>query len=167
MRPTRLLQCGSVVVVLVLALGVVRMRYPTLLESQETALRHSQQFIIYSLAPDLVTNQYDNSAGFFHGFRILGQTTIRDEQQKQTFIDALYRAMAEADMTGMATCHMPRHGLRAIKGNRMVDATVCFKCGDVVFYEAGKASPEVAISNSFKPLFNRILIAAKVPLSQK
>ena len=130
------------------------------LESQRSVLETSEQFTLYSLSPN---PGGDGPGERFHRFPVLGKTVISDGQVKRKLIDALYKSIPEA--SGAASCHMPRHGIRAVKGSRTLDLTICFACENIYFYDYGRMSYS-EMSASAKPVFNAVLVENHVPLSK-
>lgn len=98
----------------------------------------------------------------FHGWRVLGRTTLRDPGTRKSVVAALRRGIAEAE--GAAGCFEPRHGLRATKGDRSADFVICFSCRWIEVHADGERA-SVWISESPKPAINHALRDAGVALA--
>src|SRR5262249_1520099 len=125
----------------------------------------SQQYVLYSLQP--LPMGFDaeerNAVTTFHGFRILGQTPIRDAKVKSRLLAAFYDGIGSSD--GMvAGCFNPRHGIRAGQSPKSLDIVVCFQCEQIEIHdEHGKRT--VPITRSPQPVLDRILSEAGVVLA--
>jgi hypothetical protein len=104
----------------------------------------------------------DPSAGF-HGWKVLGRTTLRNDAGRRAIVLAIQRGVGEAD--DAAGCFEPRHGLRATKGNKVVDFVICFSCRWIEVHDGGQ-SAFVRTTASAKPAINRALRDAAVVLAQ-
>lgn len=133
-----------------------------MLESQQSVLLTSEQFTLYSLKP---VSDGRSGDGWFYGNRVLGQMEINNAAERQKLVAALYRGIAEN--TGFeAACHNPRHAIRAVKGRRIVEMTICFECFNVMVFESGRRHME-RTSTTPEPIFNRTLRAAKIPIDRR
>ena len=75
---------------------------------------------------------------FFHGWKVLGRTTIRDRDGRKAIAGAIQRGIREAD--DAAGCFEPRHGLRATKGGKAVDLVICFSCRWIEVHDGGETA---------------------------
>jgi hypothetical protein len=144
------------------AIVILGLRFAFMLHSQRNVLEKSEQFTLYSLYPYPGNRDPGRS---LRNFRIIGSTEIKDASLKAQLVSALYRGIAKNDGSE-AGCHNPRHGIRAVKGSRIVEVTICFECHNVYFWENGKPNHQL-ISTSPEKLFNKVLIDAGVPLSKE
>jgi hypothetical protein len=130
---------------------------------EQQLLGQSQRFILYSLHPhpmELDAHELQTKPTF-HGYLILGQTQINNPTTKSDLLAALYDGLGKGDFLG---CFNPRHGIRAVRGNKTVDLVVCFQCLQIEIYdERGKRT--VTVSSSPKTIFNRVLSEAHVTLA--
>lgn len=99
----------------------------------------------------------------FHGWKVLGRTTLRGAEGRRAIVGAIQRGVRETD--DAAGCFEPRHGLRATKGNRVVDLVICFSCRWIEVHDAGKTA-SVRTSATAKPAINGALRDAAVVLAQ-
>jgi hypothetical protein len=102
----------------------------------------------------------------FHGYDFLGKTEIEDVLERKALIDALYQSIAES--TGPALCFGPRHAVRAVKGDEIVDLVICFECQQIrILTENPKHVGEHNVSTTDKPAaaFNAALSRRKVQLA--
>ena len=98
----------------------------------------------------------------FHGWKVLGRTSIRDPEVRKRVVAASRRGIDEAGP--VAACFEPRHGLRATKGARSVDLVICYACGWIQVC-VGADAPTIPTTDSAKPLFNKLLRDAGVALA--
>lgn len=74
----------------------------------------------------------------FHGYKVLGRADATDAVDARQAVALVYEAVAEhPDM--YAACFNPRHGLRATKGDDVLDLVICFECLQMhVFVPSGE-----------------------------
>jgi hypothetical protein len=101
------------------------------------------------------------------GYPVLGKVPITDLAQRRQVLSAIRRAVRKPP-PGKA-CFVPRHALRAVKGNEIVDMVICFECGNYKHYQGGRLVSAFTppISSDAEPLFDKILTDAGVPLAPK
>jgi hypothetical protein len=99
----------------------------------------------------------------FHGWKILGRTTLREGEARRAIVAAVRRGVAEAD--GASGCFEPRHGLRASKGHDSADLVICFSCRWIEVHVGGKTA-SVWTTDAAKSPLNRALRDAGLPLAQ-
>jgi hypothetical protein len=121
-------------------------------------LENGQVFTLLSLDPEPGTK----ATNTFHGFRILGDVQIKNESERHAILDALYAGMALEGPEAM--CFNPRHGIHVKMGNRVEDLVICFECGQIYFY--GASEGKLVINGTPTAVLNRILSAARVPISK-
>jgi hypothetical protein len=130
--------------------------------SQQAVMERSDQFILYSLVPD--SQAKVKTVGTFHRYGVLGQADINDQNLKAQLVKALYNGINQTgDESG---CFNPRHGIRAVRGERTVDAVICFECSRVEFYEIGSRNPQL-ISYEPQKVFDQALNGANLPLGKR
>src|SRR5688500_3924625 len=70
----------------------------------------------------------------FHGWRVLGRTTITDPATRKKLNEALRKGAREN--TGMAAaCFNPRHGIHVVHNGKAYDLVICFECLSVMGFE--------------------------------
>jgi hypothetical protein len=126
-------------------------------DNVRTALDKADALEVYSLDPS-----ERNAKDGFHGWKVLGKTTLKDQAKRKELLEALDRGMAES--TGGARCFIPRHGVRAVYGAVRVDLVICFECGWVYVYDGDKDGPHLTTSGKPQPVFDKVLRDANVPL---
>lgn len=136
-----------------------------------TAMRHAGSYELLSLDPTRTTTTTTTrpqrpQPGRFHGWRVLGWTTVSDPSARVRLADALRAGLREADDAMRATCFNPRHGLRVVHGDRTYDLVICFECGHAQAIE-GSRGEVPPVSPSPQPVFDEVLRAAGVPLPAK
>jgi len=97
-------------------------------------------------------------------WRILGQTELLANQQRQTAITTLAEAIENFDGR-VARCFEPRHALRVRAARGTYDFVICFACNSVGVWQGEKRVVTAGITGTQEPL-DRILTAAKVPLAK-
>jgi hypothetical protein len=100
----------------------------------------------------------------FHGFEVLGRTTVTDEATRTQALDLIGRACREND--GMiAACFSPRHGVRAVHGGRTVDLVICFECYSLHVYADGALAQYGDLARSQEPELSALYRAAGLPIA--
>jgi hypothetical protein len=108
----------------------------------------------------------DNKAGdAFHGWKVLGKTTVQEKAVRKKIAAAVARGVALAPKLA-AKCFEPRHGIRATYRGTTVDFVICYECSQIEVYY-GKRNANVRTDSSSEPSLDRILKRAGVPLAQK
>ena len=127
------------------------------------ALRDAEQFDLLSLDP----RRTDTAAGErFHGWRVLGRTTVTDAATRDKLATALRRGARE-NTTTAAGCFNPRHAIHTTHGAHAVDLVICFECLSVAVYEGDERSASFLVSRSPQPAFDAVLRKSGVPLATK
>ncbi len=136
--------------------------------SQHNFFENSDQFILYSTSPwkglSKEMGQNNPNAEQFYRREVLGKIVITDSTEKATLINALFNSLGRGTE---AECHNPRHGIRAVRGDRTVDATVCFDCGNTQFYSNGVKILHTSMSREAQELFNQTLRKHHLPLAKE
>jgi hypothetical protein len=122
-------------------------------------LEKGERFTLYSLAPEVT--QELKSGPDFEGYRIMGQTQVTNVRTRADLLVALYGGIGKGEVEA---CFMPRHGIRAVRGNKTVDLVICFECEQIEIYSE-HGPPGATINDSPRPVFDRVLRQARVPLS--
>jgi hypothetical protein len=124
-------------------------------------LEKADQLELLSLDPD-ETKEKPKDA--FHGWRVLGQTTVKDAETRKKLVAALQKGVAENDGT-VARCFNPRHGIRVTRDGKTADFVICFECYQVKAF-AGDKPHQFLVTRSPQPAFDQVLMDAKVPLPE-
>jgi len=129
-------------------------------------LEHAQQLTLLSLDPGPL-GQRLRGKNTFHGYRILGQTSLGSQQKKAVLL-SLYDGMADP-RAFRAACFTPRHGIRAVQNGKTVELVICFRCMTLATYidKLEKQQGSSTISKSSQTVFDRTLADAGVPLSSR
>lgn len=140
---------------------------------------HSDKFILLSLAGmeaslpspfELasfipVSGKNPSKPSMFHGYRILGQTEIKNEDVREHL-----RAIYDDGITDnhfSSACFSPKHGIRAIKNGQTVDFVICFHCSLAEVFLNNKEVADYHFGSVHQPEFDAILTGANVPLAHK
>jgi hypothetical protein len=126
-------------------------------------LEKADQFELLSLDP---RPQQEKPKDDFHGWKVLGKTTVKDADVRQKLVAALKKGVAEN--TGIvAACFNPRHGIRVTVDGKTADFVICFECYQVQVFVGDKKGDGFLTTNSPQPTFDGVLRDAKVPLAEK
>ena len=90
---------------------------------------------LISLDPNLEPKD-GKDADRFHGWKVLGQTTIKDADVRKKVLDAVLKGIQE-NKGEAANCFQPRHGLHATHEGKTVDLVICFECLQIRAYGDG------------------------------
>ena len=121
-------------------------------------LEHADRFELLSLSPEHLREPAKND---FHGFRVLGQTSITSTEIRRKLVAAFELGVSENDGV-IAACFNPRHGIRVVHRGKQADFVICFECRQVRV--VGEGAGEFLVSNSPQPVFDKVLGDAHVPL---
>lgn len=122
------------------------------------ALENAEQYVLLSLDP---TPPAAPGIEQFHGFGVLGQTTVADASTRKRLNDALRRGARESD--GMvAACFNPRHGIRATRAGKTTDLVICFECRSVAAYEGDQKRDGFLVTPSPQDTFDDVLARAGI-----
>ena len=87
-----------------------------------------EELVIYALDPLPVSaEEADPTTPVFHGYRVLGSAVLSRNRDRHKLVDLLWKGIA-ADDGQRAACFNPRHGIRAVKGQKWADWVICFEC---------------------------------------
>jgi hypothetical protein len=122
-------------------------------------LEKADQFELLSLNPE---EPKEKPKDGFHGWQVLGKTTVKDAETRKKLVAALGKGVKENDGT-VARCFNPRHGIRVTHDGKTADFVICFECFQVKAF-AGDKLQGFLVTNSPQPTFDTVLKEAKVPL---
>jgi hypothetical protein len=127
----------------------------------------AETFELYSLDPDQRSKDGKPVApkDGFHGWRVLGKTTVKEPAERKRLADAL-RLGAEDNYGVAAACFIPRHGIRLKGDDKTVDLVICFQCLQVEVYVDGKREKGFLTSGDPQPTFDAVLKAAGIQLAK-
>jgi hypothetical protein len=128
-----------------------------------TILDRADEIELLSLDPDR-----DSKAKYtdtFHGYGVMGKTTLSASVDRAKLLKALYQGIHTSD--GMvAACFIPRHGIQATHDGKTVHLVICFQCMQIHVYVDGRQS-SVLTTSAPASVFNQILTDAGVPLPKQ
>jgi len=122
-------------------------------------LAKADSFELFSLDPDELARV---EKGGFHGWRVLGQTTIKNKATRQRLIKALEKGVNDNDGSA-AGCFNPRHGIRVKRGKTTADFVICYECLSMEVYIDGKKGGALT-TRAPERVLNKVLKDRKVPL---
>jgi hypothetical protein len=126
-------------------------------------LEKASQFELLSIGHGPSTKK---PAEDFHGWPVIGKTTVEDSNTRNRLVYALEKGVEENKGDSMK-CFNPRHGIRGAHGGKTADFVICFECFQVVVYVTGEKEQRFLITASPAPVFNQTLQHAKVPLARE
>ena len=126
------------------------------------ALEKGGEFHLFSIRPARV--ETGPGAMHFHGWEIIGRTSIRDEEKRKKLVAALKTGVEENQGIG-AACFRPRHGIRVTEPGKVTDFIICFECFQVQVIVDGLPQKAVLVTRTPEAAFNDALKQAKLPLS--
>jgi len=144
----------------VLAAAVVL--WPRLPRVASTALSGAEQYTLLSIDP----RRPEQLAGDeFHGFRVLGQTSVSDPAVRGR-LNAALRSGVKVSLQSRKRCFNPRHGIRVTSGGVTTDLLICFECElGVVFRDRERVAEWETTGRSPQAVFDEVLGEAGVPLA--
>jgi hypothetical protein len=120
-------------------------------------LDNADEFELASLDPK--HNDRNSEKTDYDCWRVLGRTPINDHETRTRLVNALLHGIEESGKG--FKCFDPRHGIRAVRGGKILVFTICFGCGHV-YVSPGKG--HFTISGSPGDVFNQTLEKAGIPL---
>jgi len=129
----------------------------------KTILEKADKFELLSLEPEHLK---EKPADGFHGWKVLGRTTVKDAETRKTLLAAFEKGVEE-NKGEVARCFDPRHGIRATHGDKTVELVICFECYQVKAFAGEGALKGFLVTGSPQPAFDKVLTDAKVPLAKK
>src|SRR5262249_20104969 len=103
-------------------------------EDLQAILEKAEQFELLSLSPERLK---EKPADAFHGWKVLGKTTVKDAEARKKLIVAFKKGV-EANTGIAAACFNPRHGIRVTHDGKTTDFVVCFECFQVQVFVGDK-----------------------------
>lgn len=128
----------------------------------QAALEKGGEFHLFSIRPARV--ERSEGALHFHGWEVIGRTSIRDEDKRKKLVGAFKTGVEENQGIG-AACFRPRHGIRIAEQGKVTDFIICFECYQVQVVIDGLPQKAVLVTRTPEPAFNEALKQAKLPLS--
>lgn len=126
-------------------------------EELQAILDKAEEFELYSLSPE------PQKEDAFHGWKVLGKTTVKDAEVRKKLVAALKKGVSENEGE-VAACFNPRHGIRVTHDKKTVDFVICFECLQVKAFVGDKDTKRFLTTKSPQATFDGVLTAAKVPL---
>ena len=129
----------------------------------QTILENAEQFDLLSLDPKDSKEKPKNN---FHGWRVLGKTTVRDAETRKKLLAAFKKGVAE-NKGEVARCFNPRHGIRVTHDGKILDFVICFECYQVHAFAGDKQDKSFLVTDSPQATFDNVLKEANVPMAEK
>jgi hypothetical protein len=134
---------------------------PRLSPAVESALLHADRVELLSLRP-----RRRRSAGSFHGWEVLGRTSVEDAPARRELIASVLSGVTESD-GGIGLCFQPRHGIRATRGDQVADLVLCFACLRIEAHLNDKTEEDAPTTGTPAAVLDRVLRTAGIPLAPK
>lgn len=132
--------------------------------STRAVLETGEEFVLLSVEPFPGELHPHLTNPPFHGFQVLGQTTISNAAGRKQLLDALYAGILLGPEGEGARCFNPRHGLKARHGNEQVELLICFECGYARVY--AEQEKVIRITGAPAGTFNTALKEAGLVLAE-
>jgi hypothetical protein len=129
----------------------------------QALLEKAEQIELWSLSPE---RPKEKPADAFHGWKVLGKTTVKDAEARKKLV-AAFKKGVEENKGKVADCFNPRHGIRVTHDGKTADFVICFECYQVQVFVADKEEKGFLIMASPQAAFDHVLKEAKVPLAEK
>jgi hypothetical protein len=127
-----------------------------------TLLEKAERFELLSLNPERAK---EKAVDDFHGYKVLGKTTVTDAAVRKKLVAALKKGVEDNDGAA-AGCFNPRHGIRVTRDGKTADFVICFECLFVQVHVGGKLEKGLRTTDSPRDTFDGVLKDAKVPLPE-
>lgn len=132
-------------------------------DQAKAILDNASEFELYALDPGQKQNKSDKEAAL-HGWRVLGKTQVKEVETRQKLVAAVEHDLANA--TVVANCFDPRHAIRATHEDQTVVLLICYKCRQMHVHIDGKYVADLVIATGSRPLLDKVLLDAEVPLTK-
>jgi hypothetical protein len=127
-------------------------------------LCNAYQFELLSIYPD-PRSEVSGGQGTFHGYPVLGRTAVTQSSMRKAILQAVEKGLAEHDDSRSRCVFEPRHAIHAADGKSIVDVLICFTCHDVLVIGPNGERQGLLITGSPRPLLDKILSEAGIPLA--
>ena len=151
------------VMVVVLGLSVGCSNGAEIPADAKAALEKAAEWELYSLDP---ARQKDPPKDAFHGWKVLGKTTVKDADTRKKLLAALEKGARDNDGT-VAACFNPRHGVRVKVWEKTIDLVICFECFSAAVFTGDERTGSFLTTASPQPALDTVLKEAKVPLPKR
>jgi hypothetical protein len=132
----------------------------------KSILEKADQIELLSIDPGHSERDEPPPKGDYHGWKVLGKTTIQDPDIRKSVISAVERGLAEEG--DPKKCFDPRHAIHASHKEKTVDILICFHCSQVqVYLDGNSEGPFLGTSSSPEAVLDKVLTQANVPLAPK
>ena len=128
----------------------------------EQALRNATDFELLSLDPD----RANADSNGFHGWKVLGKTTITDAGVRNNLIAAFKDGIPRRNIEPV-DCFNPRHGIKLVSDGITHEFVICFECYQVEWHSPRSTRGGFQITSTPQATFDRILKDSNVPLPQQ
>ena len=121
-------------------------------------VKNHDRVIFYTLKPFPVREAKKH----FHNYPIISEVELKLKSHRERLFDNLLRAI-ERSNGRRALCFLPRHGLRLIKGEEVLDLVICFQCDNADLY--GNEQSLIQLTGK-SDVFNEVAKELKMTLSK-
>ena len=133
----------------------------------KSVLKNAESFELLSLDPTFLAPEEKAGIESFHEWELLGKATISDSETRQQLLSAFNSGVAEHDDETMILCFDPRHAIRVIHDGKTHDFIICFSCERVNWRIDGEYAEGFGVASSPFEVFNKALVEAGLPLSER
>ena len=138
--------------------GSVRAQDNKLPAEARHILEKADQLTLYSIDP---RTEKEAPKDGFHGYKVLGTTTLKGDTQKKVVAGILKGMEGKIEP---AKCFEPRHGIVATHEGKSVALVICFECAQFyVHLDSAKEPRRLLIGKGPEPLLDKILKEAGIP----
>jgi hypothetical protein len=139
----------------------------TIPDQLRAILEKAEHFELFSLNPtDPLSENKKEPKETFHGWEVLGKTTVKDAETRKKLVDAFEKGVAD-NKGPHANCFDPRHGIRVTHDGKTADFVICFECRHVHAIVGDQPAKAFLITDSPEAAFDSVLKEAKVFLAPK
>jgi hypothetical protein len=136
-----------------------RRKGDTIPDQARAILEKAEQMEPLSLHPD---RPQEKPEGDFHGWKVLGETVVKDAETRKKLVAASARGVQE-NGGKVALCFNPRHGIRATHDGKTADFVICFECFHGHTYVGDNLPRGFLTTGSPEKEFDKVLTDAKDP----
>jgi hypothetical protein len=126
------------------------------------ALEKGKQFELYSLDPAAK----DTSKEGFADLKVLGKTSVKDDETRKKLIEALSKGAQDNQGINPTKEFPPRQGIRVVYEGKTYDFALNFDSFKTEFYIDGKRQGGFRVTKSPQSVFEKVLKDAKVQTAE-
>lgn len=101
-----------------------------------------------------------------HGHAVLGRVVVTETRTRETLNASIRTGVEGWDGAASGCTFQPRHAVRIVRGDRVIDIVICYRCGDVYIHDSDAQDAERRyIVCEVPEVFTELFAAANIQVS--